>query len=240
MLYKSTSFTHFVKDQFDKYCNSSKYNVSTAVILNNANDKVKNLSAELNLNTREYTESQDDYYLNRVYRAWNFGGNTSEADAIIFVNSDMAFAPGWIDPLMDQLNASKGKQIVCSRLVESGKLEVGAGLPNRGWAAPYNLGTHPSNFYEDTWLKVSATNKRTGFGEGGLFMPCLVDRKLFQESGGYPEGNIYSGGVGRHTTGFIQSGDAYYFHRLSKEYNTNHITSFESLVYHMQEGEKDE
>lgn len=55
----------------------------------------------------------------------------------------------------------------------------------------------------------------------------------------YPEGNIYDDGIG--TLGrFVKSGDAYYFDDILRvKYNMKHITVFDSLVYHIQEGEKD-
>ena len=55
----------------------------------------------------------------------------------------------------------------------------------------------------------------------------------------YPNGNIYHDGVG--TLGrFVKSGDAYYFDDvLTLKYNMKHMTVFDSLVYHIQEGEKD-
>ena len=77
---------------------------------------------------------------------------------------------------------------------------------------------------------------------GGLFMPCVFETKRFIESGKYPEGNVYHNGIGTINNGgiFVKSGDAYYFDDiLNKKYGMKHITVFNSLVYHIQEGEKD-
>jgi hypothetical protein len=74
--------------------------------------------------------------------------------------------------------------------------------------------------------------------DGGLFMPCVFEKEKFIESGMYPEGNIYDNGVGN-LGRFIASGDAYYFHHLMNKYGMRHITVFDSMVYHIQEGEKD-
>jgi len=55
----------------------------------------------------------------------------------------------------------------------------------------------------------------------------------------YPEGNIYTDGVGT-LNGFVQSGDDWYFRKLESTYGMRHVTVFDSLVYHIQEGEKDD
>jgi hypothetical protein len=70
-------------------------------------------------------------------------------------------------------------------------------------------------------------------------MPCVLEKKRFLESGMYPEGNIYNNGIGN-LGNFVKSGDAYYFDDiLSSRYGMKHVTIFDSLVYHIQEGEKD-
>jgi hypothetical protein len=69
----------------------------------------------------------------------------------------------------------------------------------------------------------------------------VFETSRFIESGGYPEGNIFRDGIGTQTRkAFLQSGDAWFFEKLTSEYGMKHITVFDSLVYHIQEGEKDE
>src|SRR5512138_3730965 len=60
-----------------------------------------------------------DHYLSRVYRCWNYCVESSEADYVCLVNSDMAFAPGWLDALKKRLD---GRTLPTSRLVEPGFL----------------------------------------------------------------------------------------------------------------------
>lgn len=239
MVYKSTKFTDFIINQLKEYCTSDVIDCSFTVICNDATDKVINRVKEHGINYKIYTDKKpNDFYLNRVYRAWNYGGFTSKKENIIFVNSDMAFSKGWIDNLFKHHD---GTNIPCSRLVESGKLEVGAGIPNRGWARPYNLGTHPDNFKQNIWNECAKISKINNKGDKGLYMPCLFNTKTFKKTGGYPEGNIYNSGIGIVESGFVKSGDDYYFHDiLENKYGMKHITVFDSLVYHMQEGEKDE
>jgi hypothetical protein len=71
-------------------------------------------------------------------------------------------------------------------------------------------------------------------------MPAIFSKDLFINSGMYPEGNIYPNGIGTLSGPVIQSGDDYYFKLLEKRFGMKHITVFNSVVYHLQEGEKDE
>lgn len=238
MVYKSTKFVDFIAKQLLS-CKSDLANVHLRIICNDATDAVIDRVKQTNIPYSIYKDDKpNDYYLNRVYRAWNYGGFTSKFENIIFVNSDMAFSDGWIDAL---LRYHSGNNIPCSRLVESGKLEVGAGIPNRGWAAAYNLGTTPDTFRKSAWQIIAKNNKSQGTGDGGLYMPCLFKTDRFKRAGGYPEGNIYTTGVGKFGDPFVKSGDDYFFHDvLEKQFDMRHITVFDSLVYHMQEGERDD
>lgn len=239
MVYKSTKFAEFIIDQLKKYCKSDTIDCSFTILCNDATDRVIKFVKESGVNYKIYKDKNpNDYYLNRVYRAWNYGGLNCEKENLIFVNSDMAFSEDWIDNLFKHHD---GKNIPCSRLIESGKLPVGDGIPNNGWAKAYNFGTHPDNFYNSKWEESSKISKIDNIGEKGLYMPCLFNTAKFKETNGYPEGNLYEGGVGEYNTRFIKSGDDYYFHDiLENQFNMKHITVFDSLVYHMQEGEKDE
>jgi len=240
LIYKSVSFLDFIVDQLQSdFCKSKNIDVGVRVICNDASEKVLNHIKTKNVPFTVYNDIKpDDYYLNRTYRAWNHGGMTSAYDNIIFVNSDMAFSEGWLDSLFEHHD---GVNIPCSRLVESGKLEVGCGIPNRGWARAYNFGTSPATFQRKEWEHSAEISRINNTQRLGLYMPCLLETKRFKEAGGYPEGNIYTDGVGAYKSKFIKSGDDFFFHDvLEKTYNMNHITSFNSLVYHMQEGEKNE
>ena len=69
-------------------------------------------------------------------------------------------------------------------------------------------------------------------------MPVVFEREEFARAGGYPEGNVYRDGVGTRNGSVVQSGDAFFFERL-RSLGRPHVTIFDSLVYHFQEGEKD-
>jgi hypothetical protein len=235
MIYKSSKYLELLnrellKEHEKKYRN---YFISAKIVANDPTQKIIDLLGK-NINVVPFIIYNDkrpnDYYLNRVYRCWNFAGKTSEADIICFVNSDMVFSDGWIESLLDRFDCN----IPCSRLIESGKMESG----QHGISKNFGQSVDELNF--DMWYKYAEKNKIPKVENGGLFMPCLFNKNIFIESGMYPEGNIYADGIGTLNGSVIESGDKYYFNLLYKKYGLKHITVFDSLVYHIQEGEKDE
>jgi hypothetical protein len=142
----------------------------------------------------------------------------------------MVFSKDWLSNLLKHHN---GINIPCSRLIESGKMLSGQHAISR------NCGRNPKEFDFSLWEETVNELKNSVTVTGGLFMPCVFEKEIFILSGMYPEGNIYDNGVG--TLGrFVKSGDAYYFDDiLNKKFGLEHKTVFDSLVYHIQEGEKD-
>lgn len=234
LIYKSTQYLTFIAKQLSNQRNLvNGYDISTRIV---ANDPTKAVEEALPNCGHSYDIYRDPYpdqfYMSRVYRCWNHAGKTSKADIICFVNSDMAFSDGWLSNL---LKHHDGKNIPCSRLVESGKMPSG----KHGYGKDF--GKHPNSFKEAEWEAYSKTATKNELHPGGLYMPVLFDRERFVESGMYPEGNVYAGGIGANTTKFLRSGDEYYFNEvLGKKYGMRHMTAFDSVVYHIQEGEKDE
>ena len=172
-----------------------------------------------------------EYYLNRVYRCWNFAGQTSKYDNICFVNSDMVFSKNWLKNL---LKHHDGINIPCSRLTESGKLLSGKyGITTNFGRTAISVNFYKWNIFADK-LSVNEVHP------GGLYMPCVFEKKRFIDSGMYPEGNIYTTGIGKFGDPLVDSGDNNFFNRLMNNYRMKHITVFDSMVYHIQEGEKDD
>ena len=166
--------------------------------------------------------------MDRVYRGWNTAGLNAPGDVLIFVNSDFAYTPLWIDKLLAHYH---GSQLPCSRLVESGKLLSGQ------WGISKDFGKTPSGYLpnETSFLRFAESISRNlGAEPGGLYMPCVISKEIFVNSGGYPEGNV------KHSDGKIISGDAFFFEKLHRDYGLVHVTAMDSIVYHFQEGEKDE
>jgi hypothetical protein len=143
----------------------------------------------------------------------------------------MVFSKDWLKNLL--INHD-GVNIPCSRLVESGKLLSGL------HAISKNFGRNPQETINNKkeWLLYADSIKINECKKYGLYMPCIFEKDTFIKSGMYPEGNIYNDGIGTRNGDVIQSGDDYYFRNIMEEkYGMNHITVFDSIVYHIQEGE---
>ena len=234
MIYKSTQYLDLMVSELRKdYCQAEGWDVGIRVVANDASDVVLDRLKELNIPYTTYNDSKsDDYYLNRIYRCWNFAGRTSQYENICFINSDMVFSKDWLSNLLRQHD---GTTIPCSRLVESGKMRSGL------HAISKNFGKEPRGLDYDGWHGYVEEIRLPERHAGGLYMPCVFVKDRFIESGMYPEGNIYSdGNAGSMVGGVVRSGDDYYFHEvLEKRFGMKHITVFDSLVYHIQEGELD-
>jgi len=232
LIFKSLDYLDLIYNELkSNKCKVDGWDVTVRIVANDATPEVIEKLKSLDIPYSIYNDPKpDDYYLNRVYRCWNHAGETSKADSICFVNSDMVFSDNWLSNL---LKHHDGTNIPCSRLVESGKMLSGT------HGISFNCGRNPKTIDYNTWADLVEGSSVNEVKDGGLFMPCVFETKRFIESGMYPEGNIYRDGVGT-LNGFDESGDAWYFKKLSKDYGMKHITVFDSLVYHIQEGEKDE
>ena len=235
LIYKSTTYLNLIVSEFSKlYCTADGWNVGVRVVANDADTSILNVLPNLNIPYSIYNDpTPEDYYLNRIYRCWNYAGKTSTYDNICFVNSDMIFSDGWLSSLLKHHN---GINIPCSRLIESGKLLSGANAIGN-----MNFGRKADDVRYEEWYSFANKTKSNRVVNGGLFMPCVFEKERFIQSGMYPEGNIYQDGkAGSMTGNVIDSGDAWYFKSLESRFGMKHITVFDSLVYHIQEGEMDE
>ena len=232
LIFKSCDYLDLIyKELKSDNCKIKEWDISLRIVANDATPEVISKLKTLDIPYTIYNDPKpNDYYLNKVYRCWNYAGKTSKSDNICFVNSDMVFSKDWLSNL---LKHHDGVNIPCSRLIESGKMLSGLHAIN------INCGINPKTIDYELWSNVVSETKQNELKDGGLYMPCVFEIKRFIESGMYPEGNIYSDGVGT-LNGFVQSGDEWYFNNLNNEYGMKHVTVFDSLVYHIQEGEKDE
>jgi len=224
MVYRSTAFLNFLDHQ----------SVCHRIVANNPER-----SLMLDYDIDIYMDpNPEDHYLSRVYRCWNYCVESSSAEYVCLVNSDMAFSPGWLEALERRLD---GHTLPCSRLVEPGIIRPGE------HAIEIDIGRDPRTFPWVSWNALANDLREERTEPGGLFMPCVLHRETFLRVGGYtgnltlpvggndhPHGHyFYRGGK---VAGQIVSGDADLFWRMSKE-GFKHVTCFDSLVYHMQEGE---
>lgn len=234
LIFKSVDYLNLIYNELksDK-CKVDGWDVGVRVIANDATEEVLNHLKKLDIPYTVYNAPDpNEYYMNRVYRAYNYSVETSEYDNLCFINSDMVFSDKWLDNL---LKHHDGVNIPTSRLVESGKMRSGT------HGVSYNCGRDPNQINRELWNQVVGQLSVDEVHDGGLFMPCIFEKSRLVESGLYPNGNIYKDGIGTlHPHGVIQSGDDWYFKKLVNEYGMKHITVFDSLVYHIQEGEKSE
>lgn len=232
LIYQSTEYLEFISEQMkSNLCTADGWIVGTRIIANDATDDVINALQNCGVSYSIYQDrNPQEYYLNRVYRCHNFGAITSGYPNICFINSDILMSENWLDNL---LKHHDGVNIPCCRLVESGK------MPSGQYGLSMPLGTHPKNIRYDEWFVLSKTLQEPTTHLGGLYGPVVYETKRFIESGMYPEGNIYADGVGTRNGEVLKSSDDYYFHDvLEPKYGMKHITVFDSICYHIQEGEK--
>ncbi len=245
LIFKSVQYLHFVYEQLNStMCKVEDWDVGIRIVSNDATDEVIAELKNLNINYTIFNATDtNEFYLNRVYRAYNFCVTSSEYDNVCLVNSDDVFCKDWLKNL---LKHHDGTNIPSSRLIESGKMDSGTHGVNLLKVIGHNFGTHPNSFDNSGWQQYAETIKEDIVKAHGLYMPCVFSKERFIESGKYPIGNIFLEG-GKPVAGYpndrpvYKSADDYYFHDiLEKKYNMKHITVFDSPVYHIQEGEKDE
>ena len=152
LIYKSTKWLDFVYKQITKYTNL--IDNEFYFVANDACDKVlkhlklNNIPHYIHTNT---LEQKKEWYINNVYRAWNTAGRVAKGKYVIFINSDMAFSPGWFENLQ---NSITDKSVMCSRLVERGILRSGL------YGIECNFGNIPDDYNEKKFIEYSENIKK--------------------------------------------------------------------------------
>lgn len=234
LIYKDIGWLDFVYKQVLKTINPSF--VEFYFVANDADEIIIEYMRENYIPYHEYKNSKKhrtENYINNVYRAYNFGVSKASGEAVVMINSDMAFTPGWLENLLIR----GGEDVaVASRLIEQGKLRTGKhGIVK-------NFGASWESFDENAFNEYSALISQPKTEDGGLYMPLLVRRQDFEKVGGFPEGNIVSGSdifapeIAGPSEPLV-SGDAVLIQKL-EAIGIRHVTAFDSIVYHFQEGEK--
>lgn len=232
LIYKSTQYLEFITEQMkSRLCKVPGWDVHLRVIANDPLEEVKKALPFTGVPFDIYHDPDPNaYYINRVYRCHNYGAITSKFDNICFVNSDILFSPDWLANL---LRHHDGVNIPVSRLIESGK------MPSGQYGISANFGTHPKNIDYALWEVCSEEAKQDIIMDGGLYGPVVFEKQRFIDAGMYPEGNLYADGVGTLNGDVVKSSDDFFFHDvLEKLFDMKHITVFDSVCYHIQEGEK--
>jgi len=236
LIYKSVKWLEFVYEQVLRYTDMS--NKEFFFVANDATDGVlQHLRTHYipHYVWNNSAEQRREWFINNVYRAWNYGAKMARGDYLLFINSDMAFSPGWFERLFEKLN---GQNCVTSRLVESGKLASGE------YGISRNFGRSIEGYDEEGFLEYAKSVSRPVVRDGGLFMPLFIHRGGFLQVGGYPEGNIVPGSDFLNPSTAKQgepcvSGDVVLMQKL-QTIGIQHQTAFDSIVYHFQCGEMDD
>jgi len=244
LVYKSIDYLHFICDQLKSdLCKVDGWDVGVRIVANDATPEIMEELSKLEIPYSDFRNPDpSEFYLNRVYRAYNYAITSSTYENVCLVNSDDGFCEGWLDNL---LKHHDGINIPCSRLIESGKMESGLHGVNLMRTEGKHFGRSPKEFDQRAWLEYAESIKEDVVKPGGLYMPCLLNRQRAIDSGLYPEGNVFIH-ENQLVSGFpndrpvFKAGDDFYFHSiLEPNYGMKHITVFDSPVYHIVEGEKD-
>jgi len=224
LIYKNIKYLEFVKNMVETYTPNSKY-CEFFFVANDPTDEVVKYLQDNEIPHYIYrNKDHKEYYINRVYRAWNFAVEKAKGDIVVLVNSDMAFSEGWLEGL---INHVKPDNVISSRLVESGK------MPSGRHGISKDFGKGPDEFKNEEFQKYAQEiSIKSRLEPGGLYSPICCYRKTFLENGGYPHGNIMINGI-------IVPGDMLFW-AIMRTKGILHYTSFESIVYHIQTGEQDE
>ena len=180
----------------------------------------------------------DEWYINSVYRAYNFGVANAKGEYVFLTNSDMSYTKGF---LMNLLSYAQPNKYVVGKLVESGRLTPA------DHAVEKNFGKKLRRFERENFNLFANSIRQKGEVKGGLYMPSIIQRELFLRLGGYPEGNIKS----ENLDSYLQGGEIEYaipgdsmlagdfaFIQKAKRFGIEHSTIQDAIAYHFQEGEK--
>ena len=228
LIYKSSQYCDFIYDQVQRHTPQLKYgsaefffvvnfqkSVSEKVVEHLKNKGYKFFVYDKNPEQKKYPENISD-----IYNAWNFAVEKAEGTHVCLINSDMAFCDDqWLVSLMHNYSDDK---IVTSRLVESGK------MPSGNYGISQFFGNSPETYKEKEFKEFAQQVKIEKLSYGGLYCPFIIRKNLFQKAGGYPSGNEF--GV---------AGDKIFFYQKLAKLGIRHYTSFDSVVYHFQNGEVD-
>jgi hypothetical protein len=210
-----------------------------------ANDASPDVIAYLDNNGIPYVvspgrSSASEWYINSVYRSYNFGVTHAKGEYVLLTNSDMAYSEGF---LYSMIMESDPNTYLVGKLIESGRLKPADA------AIKKNLGKNLQNFKRASFNNHVARLRKRGLEDGGLYMPALLHRRTFLKFSGYPEGNIKQGSLNGYLAGlpfeFALPGDDLIpgdraFMQLLNQSSIEHKTNLNSLCYHFQEGEKSE
>lgn len=114
-----------------------------------------------------------------IYTICNAMAAQASAEWIVFGNSDVFFAPGWAEPMLE---AAHPDQIVTGVIVECGAVGVHEANVCR------NFGMTPETFDREAFEQWCAETPESRAGDGWYF-PSLHSREAFLSFGGFDTSN---------------------------------------------------
>lgn len=244
LIYKSGVYADFVHDSLYKYTpelhtgEAEFYfiaNDASIEVINHLTDKGYKYYINTNVVFSNEELFKQGYgkpeYINRVYKGWNEAIRKAQGEIVVLVNSDMSFSDNWLINLISKVDKNT---IVSSKLIERGHEKIGhfSDLLNGTGSYVYHCGKTPRDFDNDKFISFANSFRTDKITKGGVFMPCAFLKENAFKVGLYPEGNI----AGRSFDHVVECGDHKFF-RLLNDINVKHITTWDSIVYHFQQGE---
>jgi len=235
LIYKSNEWLDFIYNQVLKH--TDMWNVEFFFIANNASLEVKNYLVHNYIPHHIFESNEvqkEEWYINNVYRWYNYWVEKAKWEYVVFINSDMAFSNDWLPNLTNKYNWTN---CIASRLIESGKY-----LSWKYWLEK-NFGTEFFNYQESKFLEFTNHYKQENIlKNGGLYMPLFIKKSDFLKVWWYPEWNIldwsdlYKPIIAKKWEKISYTWDEALIEKLKLHW-INHTTSFDSIVYHFQAGE---
>ena len=247
LIYKSTIYADFVYQQVHKYTPMIQSgDADFFFVANDASDEViehldKMKYPYIKHTNHKYTDEELfargigwPEYIHRVYRAWNRCILEAKHEYVCLINSDNGFSHDWLENLIKYANPSTA---VSSLLIERGHETLGtfpSSLNGTG-SIGYHCGKTPLEYDECRFIEYATRHKEVYCDKttsGGVYMPILFNKQKAIDVGLYPEGNT----AGSTFFDVIDYGDRVFMRKL-KEIGVEHITSWDSVSYHFQQGE---
>jgi hypothetical protein len=178
--------------------------------------------------------NKNERYINTMYSAYNYGASKANGRYLLFVESDMSYAPSFLHKMA---SVASPKKYIVAKSIESGRISPS------NIAIMKNFGKSPSAFRRNNFYKYANRVSRNSQDLGGLYIPAIVLRNDFTKLGGFPEGNIqidsfesYING-GSYTQAKIEepqiSGYKSFIAKFEKS-GGSHITNNSAILYHFQ------
>lgn len=178
------------------------------------------------LNQRGYAGPD---YIARVYNGYNCGIQNADTPEIVLMNSDNFVSSGWLKNLRKRLDKN---HVVSPVLVQPHGVFPNPINGTHSLVMDFGCGLESFKKNEARFVAWAETIKQNSVGIGNPFMPLLLYKWQAELAGGFPEGNIAD------IDDKIKfSGDTYFFRKLDL-LGITHINSNDSVIYHLQEGEK--